>query len=139
LQGGGEGTPVGHCEHPGGKHLHGTYAAYKNCGCRCDSCQTAYETYTAGYRARRAAGRREVRFDPVAVERALAGERIPLSRPERLEAVRRLHAARLSDRQIGQRLGVCTRTVLRCRRSLGLPAVEQYGDLPPVRRRRTAA
>jgi WhiB family redox-sensing transcriptional regulator len=60
--------------------------------------------------------------DDVAIDLAVAGERVDLTPAERREALRRLHAARLSDPQIAERLGLHVRTVLRLRSELGLPA-----------------
>lgn len=63
--------------------------------------------------------------DEVAVESALAGERVRLSRAERREAVRRGYEMRWSDGLIGARIGVVSETVLRIRRELGLVARPQ--------------
>jgi hypothetical protein len=60
--------------------------------------------------------------DDVAVDLAVSGQRVELTPAERREALRRLHAARLSDPQIAERLGLHVRTVLRLRSELGLPA-----------------
>lgn len=62
------------------------------------------------------------RVDPVAVERAVAGERIWLSEAERVAAVRRLTVARMSDQQISRRLDIEPRSVLRIRAAHGIPA-----------------
>lgn len=55
-------------------------------------------------------------LDEVAVEAVMSG-RLPtgLREVERIEAVRRLADRGCSDQQIGQRLGICSRTVLRLR------------------------
>lgn len=60
-------------------------------------------------------------IDHVAVERAMAGDRVPLTRAERWVAVERLAGQGLSDRAIATRLHVTDRTVLRDRQALGLP------------------
>ncbi|WP_221585583.1 hypothetical protein [Microbacterium sp. G2-8] len=73
-------------------------------------------------------------LDEVAIELACAGEQVRLSKPERLEAVRRLHALRCSDRRIAQLLHRTDRTVLRDRQELGLPA----HDLATIREKATA-
>jgi DNA-binding NarL/FixJ family response regulator len=53
--------------------------------------------------------------DPIAVERAIGGERMPLTVPERLAATQRLTAAGMSANEIALRLGVASRTVTRYR------------------------
>jgi transcriptional regulator with XRE-family HTH domain len=64
-------------------------------------------------------------IDEMAVEAAMAGERVRLTGAERREAIRRLHAERWSDRRIADRIGVAAETVLRIRQELGLAAVDQ--------------
>lgn len=54
--------------------------------------------------------------DPVAVQLALAGHAVDLTRTERVHAIRQLAAHGLADPQIAQRVGTSTRTVLRDRR-----------------------
>jgi hypothetical protein len=54
-------------------------------------------------------------FDEVAVERAMAGDRVHLRPVERAEAVYRLTEAGLSAAQIGERLGIDKRSVQRIR------------------------
>lgn len=61
-------------------------------------------------------------IDEMAVELALAGERVRLTPAERREVVRRLHAVKLSDGQIAERVHITSRTVLRIRQEMGLPA-----------------
>ena len=56
---------------------------------------------------------RNVTVDPVAVERACAGEAIRLTQPEVTEAVERLRRAGLSILQTAIRLRVAPRTVSR--------------------------
>ncbi|MEP6648598.1 MAG: helix-turn-helix domain-containing protein [Lapillicoccus sp.] len=68
--------------------------------------------------------------DEVAVDRAVLGDpssgQAPLRRQEQQAALRRL-AGTLADDEIGRRLGLATRTVLRHRVSQGLPA---YAAVP---------
>lgn len=52
---------------------------------------------------------------------ACAGEPVHLGKAERRAAVQLLHAGRLSDVRIAQRLGIADRNVLRIREELGLP------------------
>lgn len=62
--------------------------------------------------------------DEVAVLRRAAGDHgVPLTRPERWELVRSLHAQGLNDRQIATRTGLNISTVQYDRLDLGLPAV----------------
>lgn len=58
--------------------------------------------------------------DEMAVERAIAGDKVPLTRTERQEVVKRLAWEGLSDGQIARRAHVTTKTVLRDRQELGL-------------------
>lgn len=60
--------------------------------------------------------------DHVSVDLFLDGHRITLSRPDRIEVVRRLAARGLSDAQIANRLGVAGRTVTRDRYEYGIPS-----------------
>jgi len=56
--------------------------------------------------------------DPIAVARAIAGDPSPtMTRRERAEAVRQMHAVGLDATQIGQRLRVSPRTTLRDRKA----------------------
>lgn len=69
--------------------------------------------------------------DQVAVDRVVHGghvDQVPLRAAERQAALRRL-AGTLSDDEIGLRLGLASRTVLRQRASQGLPA---YAPVPPI-------
>jgi hypothetical protein len=59
--------------------------------------------------------------DQAAIERALAGQRVRLTRTERWTVVRRLHAQGLSDGEIARHAHLVDRTVLRDRQALGLP------------------
>lgn len=54
-------------------------------------------------------------MDEIAIERAMLGEPVKLSNRERAEAVRRLAERGLSDAQIGDLLGIATRSVFRVR------------------------
>jgi DNA-binding CsgD family transcriptional regulator len=72
------------------------------------------------WRRKRAPGlggprRRATDVDEIAVERAVAGERLTLTLRERGLAIDRLTRAGLSARQIGLRLGISDRTVGRYR------------------------
>lgn len=60
--------------------------------------------------------------DEMAIDLAMHGEPVRLSSAERREAVTRLHAVKLNDREIARRLNLNDRTVLRIRQELGLPA-----------------
>ncbi|MEN1976883.1 helix-turn-helix domain-containing protein [Cellulomonas olei] len=63
-----------------------------------------------------------VAVDEVAVERAVAGRPVTLTRTERDLAVPRMVDAGMSDSQIADLLGLCTETVYRTRRRLAVPA-----------------
>ena len=58
---------------------------------------------------------RKLEVDPVAVERAIGGDRVRLTVPERAAAIARLTAIGLSSNEIGLRLGLASRTVTRHR------------------------
>jgi DNA-binding CsgD family transcriptional regulator len=62
------------------------------------------------------------------VDRVVHGDHIPLQPAEQQAALRRL-ASQHSDDEIGRRLGVATRTVVRHPTSQGLPA---YTPVPPI-------
>jgi DNA-binding CsgD family transcriptional regulator len=62
-------------------------------------------------------------IDEARVYLATVGEAVRLTSPELREAIRRLVAARLNDKQIAERLHCADRTVLRIRQELGLAAV----------------
>lgn len=64
-------------------------------------------------------------IDEAAVELAMSGEDVRLTSLERRAAVTRLHAQRLSDHLIADRLRINARTVLRIRQELGLAAFDQ--------------
>lgn len=69
--------------------------------------------------------------DEALVVRVLGGERLPMTRADRLEGVRRLVAQRLNDLEIATRLNCSKRQVLRDRQALGLAApVESGSGLP---------
>lgn len=74
-------------------------------------------------------------IDEIAVQRAVNGD-LPehLTQAEREEAVRRLNARGLNDRQVGERLGVQQAWAGKVRRRLGLPSVGTPGPLPGSRR-----
>ncbi|WP_298442552.1 hypothetical protein [Gordonia sp. (in: high G+C Gram-positive bacteria)] len=56
------------------------------------------------------------RYDPLTVEHALAGYRVPLTAPERREVVHRLTVRGWSSADIGRHVNVTTETVQRDRR-----------------------
>lgn len=58
--------------------------------------------------------------DDAAVERTLAGDRVPLTRPERVEVIRRLASRGLSDAEMGELIGISGRTVQRIRTEFGI-------------------
>lgn len=67
-------------------------------------------------------------YDEVAVQRACEGRGgSGLPRADRLEAVRRLHARGLSDRQIAELVKATDRQVIRDRQALNLPATQDAG------------
>lgn len=59
-------------------------------------------------------------IDEIAVELAMGGRAVALTPQERNEALRRLVAAGLSDTEVGARIGVVDRTVLRWRQQNGV-------------------
>jgi DNA-binding NarL/FixJ family response regulator len=61
-----------------------------------------------------------VDIDEVAVERLMAGDKVPATRAERVEAVRRLTSVGRSDREVANLLRVTERTVLRWRAEFGI-------------------
>ncbi len=71
----------------------------------------------------------EALVDQVAVDRAVHGDPVTLRPSEQQAALRRL-AGGHSDDEIGRRLGVASRTVLRQRMSQGLPAYSPSSDSP---------
>lgn len=66
----------------------------------------------------------EDRIDEVAVERAVAGRPVRLTRAERDLALPRMAAAGMSDHVVAGLLGITPETVLRTRRRLGVPGVQ---------------
>jgi hypothetical protein len=63
--------------------------------------------------------RREM--DPIAIDLAVAGEKVELNLREREEVIRRLNNLRWPDKRIGKHLGITGDTINRTRRRLGLP------------------
>lgn len=63
---------------------------------------------------------RDDEVDPAAVERTLAGDRVPLTRPERVEVIRRLAQRGLSDAEMGAVVGITGRSVQRIRTEFGI-------------------
>lgn len=64
-------------------------------------------------------------IDEMAVQLAIAGDRVRLSPEERHECVTRLHASRWSDGRIADTIGCTIKTVQRIRDELGLEAFDQ--------------
>lgn len=64
----------------------------------------------------------EIDVDEVAIELAIAGEQVKLTRTERLLALRTLHSHGHFDGELAARLGVDIKTIERDRKHLGLPA-----------------
>lgn len=64
----------------------------------------------------------EVLVDELAVQLAIAGHQVKLTREERQLAVRTLNARRFNDQEIAQMLGVSDKTIGRDREEMGLPA-----------------
>lgn len=60
--------------------------------------------------------------DEIAIERACDGHHVPLTRLERIEVIRRLHARGMSDALIAAHAGIAERTVERTRRRHGIRA-----------------
>lgn len=54
-------------------------------------------------------------LDEIAIERAMRGDRVPLNKAEKSEAIRRLVAMRLTDTEIARRLHMTTDAVLKRR------------------------
>lgn len=72
----------------------------------------------------------ELDVDEIALERRLAGDRtVRLTKLERREAVRRLHAQGLTDHPIADRIGTSAETVRADRARIGLPANGTAGHL----------
>lgn len=63
---------------------------------------------------------RDDEVDAAAVERTLAGDRVPLNRPERVEVIRRLASRGLSDAEMGAVVGISSRSVCRIRAEFGI-------------------
>lgn len=59
-------------------------------------------------------------IDDAAIERTLAGDRVPLTRPERVEVIRRLAQRGLSDAEMGAVVGISGRSVQRIRTEFGI-------------------
>lgn len=74
--------------------------------------------------------------DAVAIDLACDGARDMnrLTKAERRAVIARLHAEGLDDQQIARRTGCASRTALRIRRELNLPAITPDSPLPPLTR-----
>jgi len=65
-------------------------------------------------------------LDEIAIELAMAGRSVRLTKAERTEAIRQLHERGLSDRVVGERLGITAGAVLKVRtRQLAAVATEK--------------
>lgn len=74
-------------------------------------------------------------IDVIAIQLVVSeGASVPLTRAERREAVRQLHARYLNDREISELLGVAERTVGFDRAALGLPAAVGHDRQPIIRK-----
>lgn len=101
---------------------HGTPHAYSRYRCRCPDARDASRPYWRR-RSKQLAGighypsRIRRGYDPIAVERALAGDHsIVLTADELTAAIAKCTRWRMSALQIAERLGVAPRTVVRHRR-----------------------
>lgn len=99
---------------------HGTVNAYRRHSCRCPDTIDLTRAYWRN-RTRRRAQTRTPYVDPIAVERACAGDRVRLTRAERRTAVATLHGRGLTARTISTRLGITPRSVQRHRLALRQP------------------
>lgn len=99
--------------------LHNTVRAYRDAGCRCPTIVDRMRRYWRAEDARRVARRTDLviadLIDEVAIERAMSGDRVGLTPPERGIAITRLTDLGMSARQIAMRLHVAPRTVTRYR------------------------
>ncbi len=75
-----------------------------------------------GSRLARGDKSRRTYVDEIAVEKAVRGERVKLTRVERLVAITRLHSRKWSDSQIARRLAITEAAVARYRSKHGLSA-----------------
>jgi ParB family chromosome partitioning protein len=98
--------------HPEAGRLHGV------------ACERCFEdTIRADERGEIEGAPHAVKIDQIAVERACAGDRVPLGPREREAVVAQLNARHLNDQEISRLTGISDRTVIRARQRLGLPAV----------------
>lgn len=112
------------CRCPRARHVHGTRRAYQYDRCRCTPCRRAHADAQATYRAGgtwRGDGPRIIRpwvfIDEVAVEQAMRGRRVALTRAERAEVVARMTRRGDSATLIALCTGTTVRTVTRMRRA----------------------
>jgi transcriptional regulator with XRE-family HTH domain len=98
---------------------HDTWSAYRYDRCRCpgivERVHATWRRRSAGRRTGRGQWSRAQHVDEVAVRRAMTGERMVLTIPERREAVRQLTKQGMSTLQIAHRLGISDRSVARHR------------------------
>lgn len=90
--------------------------------------RTAYDAHLAEQGAEPSRAEPRDAFDDVIVQRALAGDRgVSMTRADRLEVVRRAHAAGMADTEIADLTGMSDKTAFRIRNELGLaPAPNQH-------------
>lgn len=84
----------------------------------CDRPRRDGEPTSSGAARARGLGGRDDHLDEVAVERAMAGDRVALTKAERAEVVGRLTERGLSVRQIAEQLHTTSRTITRVRSSM---------------------
>lgn len=59
-------------------------------------------------------------IDPVAIERAMKGDRVALTVRERVKLLRRMAARGFPDERVGELMGASDKTVWRVRHELGI-------------------
>lgn len=103
-------------------HKHAlTLNCYQKHGCRCTPCRTRNTEVSRAWRE----GRR-LEPDPFAVDIALEGGSVHLSREQRIEAVHRLWVRQWSDAAIAEQIGISERTVLRIRHRNGWRGLQKW-------------
>lgn len=110
------------CRCPRARHVHGTRRAYQYDRCRCTPCRSAHAAAQATYRAGgtwRGDGPKVTRplvfIDEVAVDQAMRGRTVRLTRPERAQVIARMMRRGDSAARIALCAGTSTRTVERRR------------------------
>jgi DNA-binding NarL/FixJ family response regulator len=92
---------------------HGTYNAYRRHRCRCPDAVTAARARWRARPPRRRPPPPEPYIDPIAVERACAGDPVRLTTDERRTAIAHMHQRGVQVRTIARRLQISERTVHR--------------------------